>query len=288
MEEGVAGEDVLSVRHQPVVELTLLLGQRVQLVPDVGAATRGAQPGETQGGAVLVGDGLEVVELADVLPGADHGDLGVGEAGVAEVPQREQSGVVRTRSADPVVDLRRRAVQGDLYVDIVGRGQERGPLGSDPEAVGGELHADLVVDGVLHELPEVGADRRLPAADVHVEDLHALQLVDDGLALLGAELARVAPARARQAMGTFEVAGVGQLPGQADRGVEAELELLDEAAAFGTALGSAGAFWCDGHTASWWRGRIMSVSARARSAAAYASCCSGGMPAASSALPRRG
>ena len=46
----------LAVREQPVVELPLLLGGRVQLVPDVGAAAGRAQPGEPQLRAVPVGD----------------------------------------------------------------------------------------------------------------------------------------------------------------------------------------------------------------------------------------
>ena len=52
VEEGVAGEHVFAVGEQPVVELALLVGGRVQLVPDVGAATRGSQPGEPQLSAV--------------------------------------------------------------------------------------------------------------------------------------------------------------------------------------------------------------------------------------------
>ena len=48
-----------------------------------------------------------------------------------------------------------------------------------------------------------------------------------------AQLARVAPPRRRQAVHAREVAGVGELPGQADRGVQAVLELVDQAAADG-------------------------------------------------------
>src|SRR5690606_32917517 len=51
---------------------------------------------------------------------------------------------------------------------------------------------------------------------------------DDVLALLGGQLARVALTRRRQAVHTGQIAGVGELPGQADRRVEALLELLDQ------------------------------------------------------------
>jgi len=88
--------------------------------------------------------------------------------------------------------------------------------------------ADLVVDRVLQQVPEVRADRRLAAADVHVEHLHPLQLVDHRLALLGRELPRVTPTRGRQAVRALEVACVGQLPRQADGRVQAGLEVLDQ------------------------------------------------------------
>ena len=82
--------------------------------------------------------------------------------------------------------------------------------------------------GVVDELPEVPPDRRLAAADVDVEHLHALELVDHRHALRRGQLARIAPARARQAVDAGQVAGVGQLPGQADRRVQTSLELIDE------------------------------------------------------------
>ena len=88
VEERVAGEHAVAVGHQPVVELHLLVGGGVQLVPDVGAAAGRTQPGDAQRGAVPVGERLEVVELVDVVPGDHHGDLGVGEAGRGEVLQR--------------------------------------------------------------------------------------------------------------------------------------------------------------------------------------------------------
>src|SRR5689334_24052712 len=90
----------------------------------------------------------------------------------------------------------------------------------DADAVRRELHAHLVRRRVVDELPEVGAHRRLAAADVDVEDLHPLQLVDDGLALLGRQLARVATAGRGQAVQAGQVAGVGELPRQADGRVQ--------------------------------------------------------------------
>ena len=81
---------------------------------------------------------------------------------------------------------------------------------------------------VVDEFPEVRSHSRFAAADVHVEHLHAFQLVDDVLALLRAELARVSLAGGRQAVHARQIAGVGELPRQADRCVEAELELIDQ------------------------------------------------------------
>ena len=122
------------------------------------------------------------------------------------------------------------AVERDLHVHVVGGGQPRRRRGVEPHAVGGELHPDVVRGRVVDQLPEVGPDRGLAAADVDVEHLHALQRVDDRLALVGAQLARVAAAGRRQAVHARQVARVGELPGQADRRVEAELEQVGELA----------------------------------------------------------
>ncbi len=119
VEERVAGQHVLAVRDQPVVELALLLGGRVQLVPHVGAATGWAQPGDAQLRAEAVGDRLELVELVDVVPRHDDRDLEPGEAGIGEMLHRPQGGVVRPGATHRVVDLGGRAVEGDLHVDVV-------------------------------------------------------------------------------------------------------------------------------------------------------------------------
>src|SRR3712207_9305320 len=81
----------------------------------------------------------------------------------------------------------------------------------------GELDADVVADGVVEQVPEVRPDGGLAAADVDVEDLHPLQLVDDRLGLGGGQPARAPPSRAGQAVRARPGAGVGELPGQADR-----------------------------------------------------------------------
>ena len=179
VEERVAGEHVVAVGQQPVVEVALLGLGGVQLVPDVGPAAGRAQPGDPQLGAVGVGERLELVELAGVLAGDDDGDLEVLHPGLGQVLQRPGGGGEGAGAADGVVDLGRRAVQGDLDVDVVGAGQLRRARLVQLDAVGGELDADVVADGVVEQVPEVRPDGRLAAADVDVEDLHPLQLVDD-------------------------------------------------------------------------------------------------------------
>ena len=130
--------------------------------------------------------------------------------------------------AHRIVDLRGGAVERDLHVDVVTGGQPGRHLGRDAHAVGGELHPDVVGGGVVDELPEVGPHSGFAAADVDVEHLHAFELVDDVLALLRGQLTRIALARRGQAVHACQVAGVRQLPGQADRRVEPALELLDQ------------------------------------------------------------
>ena len=103
MEEGVAGEHVLAVGHQPVVDLALLGLRRVEIVPRVGAAARRAQPRDSQLGAEGIGERLELVELVDVVAGDDHRDLELAEPGVTEVVHRPDRRVVGAFTADGVV-----------------------------------------------------------------------------------------------------------------------------------------------------------------------------------------
>src|SRR4029078_2707937 len=71
---------------------------------------------------------------------------------------------------------------------------------------------------------------RAPAASVDVDDLHPLELVDHRLALGGGQLARVAAAGGAQTVPARQVAGVRQLPRQADRSVEPAIKLVVERA----------------------------------------------------------
>ena len=228
VEEGVTGQHVFTMGHQPVVELALLGGRRMQLIPYIGTPARGPQAGEAELGPVAVGDGLEGVELGDVVAGDDDREFEPGEPGGKQALHSHHGGGERALAPHGVVDLGGGAVQGDLHVDVVASGQSSGHRLGDPRAVGRELHPYVVLGGVVDQLPEVGANGGLAPADVDVEDLHALELVDERLALVGRELARVTPARARQTVHAGQVAGVGELPGEADGGVEATLKAIDE------------------------------------------------------------
>ena len=72
VEERVAGQYAITLGHEPVVQLNLLVSGRVQLIPDVGTSARWTQPSDTQRRAVPIGESLEVVELADVVAGDHH------------------------------------------------------------------------------------------------------------------------------------------------------------------------------------------------------------------------
>src|SRR5271166_4869956 len=106
-------------------------------VPDVGATAGWTQPGEPQLSAEPVGERLELVELAGVLPGDDDGDLEPGEARLGEVAHRGQRGRIGPRAAYRVVDLGRRTVQGDLHVDVVAGRELPGHPRGDLDTVGG-------------------------------------------------------------------------------------------------------------------------------------------------------
>jgi hypothetical protein len=117
------------------------------------------------------------------------------ESGGRQVLQRTDRHGERAAATHGIVGLRGCPVEGDLHVDIVGGRQPGGHLGGNPDAVGGKLHPDVLLGRVVDELPEVRSHGRLTAADVDVEHLHRLELVDDGLTLLGAQLARIPAAR---------------------------------------------------------------------------------------------
>ena len=231
MEEGVTGEHVVAMAEQPLVDGPLLVGRRVQLVPDLCPPARRSEAGEAQLGVGLVGQGLELVELIGVVTGQHDRQLETGESGILQPTHGRHDHVEGAGTTDCVVDLGGGPVEGQLDVDVVAPGQAPGDGVGDAGSVGRELHAHAVVGGVVDELPEVGADGGLAAADIHVEDLHAGELVDEGTALIGDQLAPVAPPGARQTMHTGQIAGVGQLPCQTDGGVEPTFEVVDETAA---------------------------------------------------------
>ncbi|OXR39629.1 hypothetical protein B7C42_08303 [Nocardia cerradoensis] len=228
VEERVSGQDALAVGDEPVVDLQLLVGGGVQFVPYVGAASGRAQPGDAQLGSESVGDGLEFVELVHVVAGHHDRDLEVLEPGVGEVAHGPHRGIERSGTAHRVVDLGGGAVDGDLHIHVIGGREPAGSFGGEPNPVGGELDSNMMGDRVVEQFPEVAAHGGFAAADVDVEDLHAFQLVDERLALGGRQLSWVAAARRGQAVLTRQIAGVGEFPGQADRGVEAVFEMFDQ------------------------------------------------------------
>ena len=230
VEEGVPGEHPLAALQQPVVEQPLLRGGGMKRVPHIGAPPGRAQARQAQLGTVAIGDRLQRVELGHVVAGDDDRELEVAHARLGQMLHRPQRGGVGAGAAHRVVDLGRGPIKRDLDIEVVISGQEARPRRGDPAAVRGELDADLMRGGVLEQLPEVATHRRLAAADVDVEHLHPLELVHHAPALACGQLARIAPPRARQAVHAGQVAGVGELPGEADRGIQPGLEVIHEPA----------------------------------------------------------
>ena len=107
---------------QPLVQLALLCGGRMQQVPHVRAASGRAQTRQPQLRAEAVRKLLERVELRHVLARDDDRELEPLEAGRRQVLHRADRGVERPLASDPVVYLSGRAVERDLHVDVVGPG----------------------------------------------------------------------------------------------------------------------------------------------------------------------
>src|SRR5690606_13842357 len=98
--------------------------------------------------------------------------------------------------------------------------------------------------------------------------LEVVELVDDAPGLGGGEFARVAAAGRRQTVDARQVAGVRELPRQADRGVEALLELIDEASHAATSIPES----TSPARACWNAGRRAGSIAHASSAASTSGC----------------
>src|SRR5205823_6540063 len=177
--------------------------------------TGGSEPGHAELAAHPGDHRVELVEPVEARPGHHVVDLeGKGLGG--EQVHRAAGACEGARAPDGVVDLADTAVEADLYVEVVrGRDPARGgPV--DQRAVGAELDSDPVVDGVLHQLEEVGPGHGLAAPDVDVEDLHLRPAVKEAPRVLGGQLVGRALARAGEAVDAAQVARVRHLPGQAD------------------------------------------------------------------------
>ena len=119
MEERVAGEHVLAVGQQPLIEDALLIGGRMELVPYVGAAARRPQPGQPELGPVAVGQRLELIELGDVVTGDHHRQLEAREACRRQAVHGGGGRGVGAGPAHGVVDVGSGTVEGDLHIDVV-------------------------------------------------------------------------------------------------------------------------------------------------------------------------
>ena len=105
-------------------------------MPGVGATARRPQAGEPQLSAKSLCQGLELIELADVVAGHHHTDLELAEPSLVEVGHGGNSGVERTFSAHGVVGGGVGSVDRNLDVDIVGRGEPAGHISIDARSVG--------------------------------------------------------------------------------------------------------------------------------------------------------
>ena len=225
MKERVSCQHVFAVGQQPAIDLDLLVGGGVQLVPGVRPTPGRTQAGDPQLGAVTVGQGLETVQLGNIVTGDHHRDLERTEVGRSQMVHGPAHGGVGTFAPHRIVGGGIGPVQAELNVEVV-HGRQLGRPGCiDIGTVGGELDPHPGVHRVVDDVEEVSPDHGLAAADVHVEHLQLTQLVDHRHGLGGGKLPRVALAAGGQAMHAGQVAGVGQFPGQTDGGVEPRLEL---------------------------------------------------------------
>ena len=128
MEERVAGQDVLAAGHQPVVEPRCWSAVGCSSSQTSAPRPDGPQPGQAELRPVPVGQGLERVELGDVVPGDDDRELEAGESGGGQAVHGGDGRGEGAPAPHGVVDLGRGPVERDLDVDVVAGGQPGGRL----------------------------------------------------------------------------------------------------------------------------------------------------------------
>src|SRR5271154_971792 len=225
MKERAPGQHVRSL-EQPLIEPTILLPRRVQLLPDIYAPARGAQTRESQFGTVRGGQCFELIKLLHAMTSHDDRNLERAEVRRGQIVHGAPRRVVTADATNSITRESVRAIDGNLHVEIVEARESTSGALIDSRPVRRKLNPDTLIDGVLNEVEEVASNHRFTPADVDVKDLHGGDLVDESLRLGGGQLSRITPSRGGETVCAGQVARVREFPGQTDRCGESSLEAV--------------------------------------------------------------
>ena len=171
MEERVASKHVVAMCNKPVVDLSLLSLSRVQFIPRICTTSRRTQARDTELSAVAIGKLFESIKLINVVSGHDYRNFERPEVCITQVVHCSNRCVERTFTTYCIICCTVNAVHADLNIEVVHGSKALRIFCSDVCAVGGKLHANVVVLGMFKNLEEVFANHWLAATDVYVEHL---------------------------------------------------------------------------------------------------------------------
>ena len=120
----------------------------------------------------------------------------------------------------------RRPVQAHLDGHQPVGGKPCHPLGTDQRAVGGDAGHDAMGMAGRQDLFEVGADERLAAAEVDLEDTRGMQLLHQVEGFGCREFVAGRVPRRRETVTAPEVTGQRDLPGQIYRGTHPHFDIF--------------------------------------------------------------
>ena len=159
----------------------------------------------------------------------NYGNLELTKASITQVVHGANCCCKRTFTTNCIVSCCVSAVQTYLNVEVIKCSQTLGIFLVNKRAIGGELHADAVIDGVFNDLKEIAAHHWLTTTNVDVKHLQVPQFVEYCFCLFCVQFMRITLATAGQTVDTFKVACIGEFPCQADGCIKTHLHLVDKA-----------------------------------------------------------
>jgi hypothetical protein len=185
-EKGVPGADLVMF-IEPLgkgLQLFLVWTEMALALPPTPGRTKA---GDSEFGTVDLGHGPQCVQLGKIDAGQYRVDA-EGDPTMGQALHRIQNLPVRSFSSDPVIDIRRGAIQAYLKVEHLERGQLLGQPLVHEHSIGAHTGNETLLMSVSQKFQEVLPHKGFSAADVDLKDLQGRELIDQGQGLTGGQL----------------------------------------------------------------------------------------------------